>query len=153
MAAEQQYLCLWRNGWDPRGECQPVLESAVLSQSSLEANCPSTASSSWAGELATTNTLHSSGGACCLPALEERRCAQTFTLSWGPNNWQAARPASYTLFKSHLDTGFERWADPPLSLGTLKESPHELQEMSWRKGLGVKTCDVERKASVQVGSL
>lgn len=64
-----------------------------------------------------------------------------------------ARAASYTLLKSHLDTGFERWADLPLSLGILKESPHELQEKSCRKGLGVNICHAERKASVQVGSL
>lgn len=74
-------------------------------------------------------------------------------LRLSPSAEYLAGAASYTLFRSHLDTGFERWADPPLSLGTLRESPHELQEKSRRKGLGVNICDAERKAAVQAGSL
>lgn len=60
---------------------------------------------------------------------------------------------TYTLLRSHLGTGLQRWAHLPLSLGTLKASPHELQEKGCRKGLQVNICHMERKASVQVGSL
>lgn len=44
---------------------EEILGSAALSPSSLEASCPSTASSSQAREVATTNTYHNSGDACC----------------------------------------------------------------------------------------
>lgn len=54
---------------------ETILGSATLSPSSLEASCPSTASSSQAREVATTNTHPSSGNAFCLQGLEGRRCA------------------------------------------------------------------------------